>query len=62
MVQTRIQPLHRQQAERARRAGQQRLFRRNQMAGLLLLAALICLWTLLRTHSSWIFPTSWWRL
>lgn len=62
MVQTRIQPFSEQQAERARRVLQQQLFRRNQILGLVLLAALICLWTLLHTRPGWIFPTGWWRL
>lgn len=62
MVQTRIQPFDEQQAERARRAEQLRRFRRNQALGLVLLAALVCLWTLLHTKAGWIFPSGWWRL
>jgi hypothetical protein len=32
------------------------------VVGLVLLAALICLWTLLHTRAGWIFPAGWWRL
>jgi hypothetical protein len=61
VVQTRIQP-HFQQAEEAeRRAEQQRAYRRNQVFGLVLLAAAICLWWLFHTNPRWIFPPGWWR-
>ena len=61
MVQTRIKP-HREQAAAAeRRAVQARLFRRNQIFGLLLLAALIIASWLVRTNPLWIFPSGWWR-
>ena len=62
MVDTRIKPYDEQQAEKAARAEQQRAsFRRNQVLGLLILAAAICLWWLLHTNPKWIFPPGWWR-
>jgi hypothetical protein len=61
MVDTRIKPYDEQQAEKAARAQQTRVFRRNQVFGLLILAAAICLWWLLHTNPKWIFPTGWWR-
>jgi fatty acid desaturase len=62
MAGTHIKPYLEQQAEEARRAEQQRRFRRNQVFGLVLLAALICAWWLLGTNPKWIFPPGWWRL
>jgi hypothetical protein len=62
MVQTRIKPHYRQLAEKARRAEQTQVFRRNQALGLLLVAAVICLWWLFHTNPRWIFPPGWWRL
>lgn len=44
-----------------RRALQLRSFRRNQIFGVLLLAAAILFAALLRTHPQWIFPPGWWR-
>jgi hypothetical protein len=61
MVDTRIKPYDEQQAEKAAREEQTRVFRRNQVWGLLILAAAICLWWLLHTNPKWIFPTGWWR-
>jgi hypothetical protein len=61
MVQTRIKPHLEQVAEKARRAEQTRAYRRNQVLGLVLVAAAILLWTLLHTNPSWIFPPCWWR-
>ena len=61
MVDTRIKPYDEQQAEKAARAEQTRVFRRNQVFGLLILAAAICLWWLLHTNPKWIFPPGWWR-
>jgi hypothetical protein len=61
MVNTRTKP-HRQQIEEtARRVEQRRLFRRNQIFGLLIAALLVILWTLLHTNPAWIFPKGWWR-
>jgi fatty acid desaturase len=62
MVETRIKPYKQQQAEQKHRAQQLRRFRRNQLFGLLIVAALLCLWTLLHTNAQWIFPSGWWRL
>jgi hypothetical protein len=62
MVETRIKPYHEQEAEKARREEQTRVFRRNQVFGLVLVAAAICLWWLLHTNPKWIFPPGWWRL
>jgi hypothetical protein len=61
VVETRIKPHFQQAEEAARRAGQRRAYRRNQVFGLVLLAAAICLWWLFRTNPKWIFPTGWWR-
>jgi hypothetical protein len=62
MVETRIKPYQEQLAEQQRRAEQRRAFIRNQTIGLVLLAALICLWWLFHTNPNWIFPPGWWRL
>ncbi len=43
MVETRIKPYDQQQAEEARRAEQRRVYRRNQVFGMLLVAAAISL-------------------
>jgi hypothetical protein len=61
VVQTRIKPYFQEVAEKARRWEQQRVFRRNQVFGLVLVAAAILLFWLLRTNSRWIFPPGWWR-
>jgi hypothetical protein len=61
MVQTRIKPYFQEVAEKARRAGQLRLFRRNQVFGLLMVAAAILIWWLFRANPKWIFPPGWWR-
>lgn len=61
MVDTRIKPHDRQIREAAARAEQRRVFRRNQVFGLLIAAAAVVLWTLLHTKSGWIFPAGWWR-
>jgi hypothetical protein len=61
MVQTRIKPYWQEQAEKARRAEQTRVYRRNQFIGLVLVAAAIILWALVHTNPSWIFPSGWWR-
>ena len=62
MVETRIKPYQQQVAEREARERQNRAFRRNQIIGLVFLAAAICLWWLLHTNPKWIFPPGWWRL
>lgn len=61
MVETRIKPHLEQAAQAERRAEQQRVFRRNQVFGLVLLAAVICVWWLFHTRPGWIFPPGWWR-
>jgi hypothetical protein len=62
VAERRIQPYLEQQAAEERRSRQLFAFRRNQALGLVLFAALTCLWWLLHTNSAWIFPTGWWRL
>ena len=62
MVETRIKPYQQQVAGQRSRARQLRQFRRNQLFGLLIVAALVCLWALLHTNARWIFPPGWWRL
>lgn len=61
MVQTRIKPYNQQVAEREAREEQTRRFRRNQVFGLLMIAAAILAWRLFHTNSTWIFPPGWWR-
>jgi len=61
MVNKRIKPHRQQIAENAQRVEQRRLFRRNQIFGLLIAALLVILWTLLHTNPAWIFPKGWWR-
>jgi hypothetical protein len=62
MVQTRIKPYRQQVAENVRRAEQTRVYRRNQIVGLVLVAAVILAWRLFHTNPGWIFPVGWWRL
>jgi len=61
MVETRIKSHNEQEAERARREELRRLYGRNQVFGLLLLAAAICMWWLMHTNPKWIAPPGWWR-
>ena len=61
LVQTRIKPYFQEVAEKTRRREQQRIFRRNQVFGLVLVAAVILIFWLLRTNPKWIFPPGWWR-
>ena len=61
MAETRIKPHLQQQAEQAQRDRQQRVFRRNQVFGLILVAAAVLAWSLFHTHPNWIFPPGWWR-
>ncbi len=61
MVQTRIKPYLQEAAEKQGRARQSRIYRRNQIFGLVLVAAAILLVWLLRTNPKWIFPPGWWR-
>ena len=62
MPQAQIKPYLQQVAEEERRQEQLRVFRRNQVFGVLLVAAAILLCWLLRTNPKWIFPPGWWRL
>ena len=62
MVEARIKPHMEQAAEESRRVEQQRIYRRNQAFGLLLVAATIVAWWLVHTKPGWIFPPGWWRL
>jgi|SRR5579863_74588 len=62
VVDTRIKPYKQQQAEKAAREEQTRVFRRNQVFGLLIVAAAILAWWLWHTNPNWIFPPGWWRL
>jgi hypothetical protein len=61
MVEPRIKPFKQQVAEQARRAHQRSNFRRNQVFGLVLIAAAILIWRLFHTNPAWIFPPGWWR-
>lgn len=62
MPQAQIKPYLQQVAEEERRQEQLRVYRRNQLFGVLLAAAAILLSWLLRTNPKWIFPPGWWRL
>lgn len=62
LVDTRFKPYLEEQAELERRAEQTRVYRRNQVFGLILVAAAILAWWLFRTNPRWIFPPGWWRL
>lgn len=61
MVERRIKPYQQQVAEQERRDAQRRAFRRNQIFGLLIVAAVIVAWWLFHTNPKWIFPAGWWR-
>jgi len=61
MTEIRIKPYDQQVADDARRAEQRRLYRRNQVFGLLIVAAVIVTWWLFHTNPAWIFPHGWWR-
>jgi hypothetical protein len=61
MVDLRIKPFKQQAAEKARRTEQRRIFRRNQVFGLVLIALVILIWPLFHTNPAWIFPPGWWR-
>ena len=61
MVETRIKPYKEQVAEEARRAEQMRVYQRNQVFGVLIVVAMIVIWTLFHTNPQWIFPPGWWR-
>ena len=61
MVESRIKPYYQQVAERTARQRQQRVYRRNQVFGLMLVAAAIFGVWLVRTNPAWVFPPEWWR-
>ncbi len=61
MVESRIKPHQEQTGESERRARQRSLYRRNQVYGLLIVAAVILAWWLFHTNPAWIFPPGWWR-
>jgi len=61
VVETRIKPHFQQVAEEAARSEQTRVYRRNVVFGLLLVAAAILISWLVRTNPKWIFPQGWWR-
>jgi len=61
MVEFHIKPHLQQVAEREARERQLRLFRRNQVIGLVTVAAAVCAWWLVHTHPGWIFTPGWWR-
>jgi membrane protein YdbS with pleckstrin-like domain len=61
MVEYRIKPYDQQVAEKARREVQRLAYRRNQVLGLLLVAAAILAWWLFHTNPKWIFLPGWWR-
>jgi hypothetical protein len=61
MVQRRIKPYDQLIAEQKGREEQRRIYRRNRVFGLLLVAAAILVWRLLHTNPQWIFPPGWWR-
>ena len=60
-MERRIKPYSERQEGLARRAQQRRLFRRNQVFGLLIAAVLVIAWTLFHTNRAWIFPAGWWK-
>ncbi len=61
MVDPRIKAHRDEVGEDSRRAEQRRLYRRNQVFGLLIVAAVIVAWWLFHTNPRWIFPPGWWR-
>lgn len=62
MVQLHITPYNEQIAEREQRERQVALFRRRQVFGLLIVAAAILVYWLIRGRHDWLFPPGWWRL
>jgi t-SNARE complex subunit (syntaxin) len=61
MAEIRIKPHLQQTVEEARRAEQRRLYRRNQVFGLVILALVVVVWRMFHTGPGWIFPPGWWR-
>jgi hypothetical protein len=62
MAELRIKPHYQQVAERQVRLRQWTLYRRHQAMGLLMIAAAVLLFWLLRGHRDWLFTSGWWRL
>jgi hypothetical protein len=61
MIEMQIKPYSQQVAERTARERQQRVYRRNEVIGLVMVAAAILVVWLVRTNPKWIFPPGWWR-
>ena len=61
MVDRRIKSYQQQVEEIARRVEQRRVYRRNQIFGLLMVAAAIFIWWVAHTRRGWIFPAGWWH-
>lgn len=61
MVDQRIKPHMQQEVAEARRAEQRRVYVRNQVFGLLMLAAAIVIFWLVRAPRGWAFPAGWWH-
>lgn len=61
MVEQRIKPYAEKELGTAHRERQTREFRRNQVLGLLILAAAIVVFWLIRAPRGWAFPAGWWR-
>lgn len=61
MTEPPVQPHLERIAQQERRERQRRQYRRNQVFGLLIFAALIVTWWLFHTNPAWIFPPGWWR-
>lgn len=57
-----IRPYLEQRTAEEHRAAQRRRFARNQVLGLVLLAACVLVWWLMHSNPRWIFPPGWWRL
>jgi hypothetical protein len=62
LVETRIKPYLAQVDAEARREVQRKRHKRNQVFGLMVVAAAILVWWLFHTSPGWIFPPGWWRL
>jgi hypothetical protein len=61
MVEVRIKPYAQQVAEKVRREELRKIYRRNQVFGLLIVAVAIVTYWLFNTNRAWIFPSGWWR-
>ena len=61
LVDTRIKPYLEKVDAETRREAQRKRYKRNQVFGLVLVAAAILVWWLFHTNPGWIFPPGWWR-